>query len=97
VPKKPKPRALFDRVQQTKPGRIFKPRQAPCYKCSMPGLYHCEAPRCGTPLCLRHRIRKAGGNLCEKHRDAKLVQQDAEPQIRFKDAGEAVPHDEEII
>lgn len=80
------------RREETKPGRLFKPRTEQCYRCSMPGLYHCELPSCRLPLCIKHRIRKAGGDLCEKHRDAVLVQQDAEPQTRFKDAGEAVPH-----
>jgi hypothetical protein len=43
-------RAIFDRTQQTKAQRFFQPRVDPCYKCSMPGVYHCEYPRCGLPL-----------------------------------------------
>jgi hypothetical protein len=83
----------FDRTHQTKPRRFFKPREAQCYKCAMPGLYHCEIAGCGMPMCIKHRIRKAGGNLCAKHKDSELIQQDAVPQSRFKDSGEAVPHD----
>lgn len=83
------------RREESKPRRFFKPRTPKCYACSMPGPYHCEAPHCGLPLCLKHRIRKAGGNLCDKHKDAQLVQEDAVPQTRFKDVGEAIPHQEE--
>jgi hypothetical protein len=83
------------RREETKPRRFFKPRTLKCTFCSMPGPYHCEYPRCGLPLCLKHRVRKAGGNLCEKHKDATLVQEEALPQARFGDTGEAIPHQEE--
>jgi hypothetical protein len=82
----------FGRTQQTKPRRVFKPQQASCYKCAMPALYYCEIAGCRMPMCKKHRVRKAGGNLCTKHKDSQLIQQDAEPQTRFKDSGEAVPH-----
>ena len=80
--------------RETKPGRFFKPRTEQCYACSMPGLSNCGV--CRLPLCLKHRIRKAGGNLCKKHAGAQLVQHESIPQTRFKDAGEAVAHETEM-
>lgn len=77
----------------TRPKRFFKPKVPQCYKCAMPGVYHCEHPRCGLPLCIKHRIRKAGGNLCYDHRRAQLVQHDAVAQTRFKNYGEAKAHE----
>jgi hypothetical protein len=81
------------RREETKPRRFFKPRTEPCYRCPMAGVYHCQLPSCRLPMCLKHRIRKAGGDLCEKHKDAQLVQEDAQAQTKFKDPGEAVPHE----
>jgi len=80
------------RKDETRPRRFTKPRPATCYKCSMPGLYPCEFPGCTIPMCLKHVNRKAGGKLCDKHKNATLVQHEAKPQTRFRDAGEAVPH-----
>ena len=86
----------INRTQESKPRRFFKPRQAPCYACSMPGLYHCEISSCRLPLCVKHRVRKAGGDLCAKHKNSQLVQEAAEPTTKkFADAGEAMPHEEE--
>ena len=85
---------LIDRTQQTKPRRFFKPREAQCYKCSMPGLYHCQFPGCTLPMCLKHRITKGGGTLCDRHKFAQLVQEEAAPSTRFRSSGDAVPHEE---
>ena len=46
-------------------------------------------------MCAKHRVRKAGGNLCDRHQHATLVQESAVPSRRFRDAGVAVPHKEE--
>lgn len=75
---------------------IRKTRQEEfCYRCSMPGIFHCEFPRCRRPLCAKHRVRKAGGDLCPPHQHATLLQEEAVPQTRFRDGGIAVPHQEE--
>jgi hypothetical protein len=82
------------RREESKPRRFARPRTPQCIHCSMPGPYTCEIASCGAPLCLKHRKRKAGGTLCEKHYGSQLIQQDAVPQSRFKDPGEAVPHED---
>lgn len=75
--------------------RFFQPRIEKCYKCSMPGPYRCKVAGCGLSMCDKHRVRKAGGDLCAKHINARLVQDDAVPATRFRDAGEAKPHKED--
>jgi len=62
-----------------------------CAFCSMPTAILCEIPSCNLPLCEKHRIRKAGGNLCPTHKGAVLVQYDGLPTERFGDRGEAYP------
>ena len=84
------------RKDETRPRRFTKPRPAVCFKCSMSGLYRCEFPGCALAMCLKHVNRKAGGKLCDKHKNATLVQHEAKPQTRFRDAGEAVPHVEGV-
>ncbi len=58
----------------------------------MRSVTRCELPSCQLPLCARHAIRKAGGNLCPRHKNALLVQYDGLPTERFGDRGDAVPH-----
>jgi hypothetical protein len=63
-----------------------------CTFCSMRSITRCEVTTCDLPLCAKHRIRKAGGNLCRKHEGAILIQYDGLPTTRFGDRGDAVPH-----
>jgi hypothetical protein len=35
-------------------------------------------------MCSKHRIRKAGGSLCDAHQGAKLIQEASVPSRRFK-------------
>lgn len=58
-----------------------------CYRCSMPGPHVCEFPGCRVPMCGKHRIRKAGGSLCDKHKHARLEQPIGVGSTRFKNAG----------
>jgi hypothetical protein len=83
--------------RETVPTRQLTPKLPTCWRCSMPGASRCEFPGCGRPLCRKHCIRKGGGHLCSEHEGAKLVQDDSVPSTRFKDAGEAVHHDELIL
>lgn len=83
------------RREESKPRRFARPRTPQCIYCAMPGPYTCEIKGCGAAMCLKHRNRKAGGSLCDKHKGAQLQQDEAVPQARFKDVGEAVPHQEE--
>jgi len=63
-----------------------------CSFCAARSSTRCEIPSCNLPLCARHRIRKAGGNLCHIHKNAVLVQHEGVATERFGDRGVAVPH-----
>jgi len=77
-------RNWIPQAQQSKP-RIFHPIGDPsCYKCAMPGIHRCQFPGCTLPMCSKHRIRKAGGSLCDAHQGAKLIQEASVPSRRFK-------------
>jgi hypothetical protein len=66
-------------------------RREQCMFCSMRPIARCELAICGIPICAKHRIRKAGGNLCPNHKHAALVQWEGTPTERFGDRGEALP------
>lgn len=103
---KPKKSALLDRSPKRRfdtPVRYLKHKPVKCIYCTMPALMHCEFPRCGAPLCDRHRIKKFGGNLCREHQNAMLLQAegeaanvepvDGEASKRFTARGDAIAHE----
>jgi len=62
-----------------------------CAFCPMRSVTRCDIPSCNLPLCEKHRTKKSGGSLCDKHKVAVLVQYDGMPTERFGDKGEAYP------
>src|SRR6266550_7081397 len=87
-----KKRNLFTNQIASRPKKLPKLEIPQCSACSMRSVTRCELPSCQLPLCARHAIRKAGGNLCPRHKNALLVQYDGLPTERFGDRGDAVPH-----
>jgi hypothetical protein len=85
-------RAHFTNKIESRPSAHVQLEAPACAFCPMKGVTRCEIPSCSKPLCERHRIRKAGGNLCPDHKQAVLYQPDAVPAERFGDRGDAVPH-----
>lgn len=93
-------RARSQPTQPTKQQVVVAPQ---CSFCANRSVTRCEYPECDVPLCHRCRIRKGGGNLCRRHKDARLVQVVGRPSEgavpmrgfqleRFKAKGPAVPH-----
>lgn len=79
-----------------------------CGFCSQRSITRCEYPECNVPVCKRCRIRKGGGNLCRRHKDARLVQQLGVPMVgdvavyavpsrRFKAKGPALPGVDAVV
>lgn len=79
----------FTNTAASRPSKQVRIERPTCAYCSMKCTCFCEIPSCGAPLCSKHAIRKAGGNLCRKHENAVLVQYDGLPCERFGDHGEA--------
>lgn len=85
----PAKQKLFTNTIATRPSKQVQIPRPSCTYCSMKSTSFCEIPSCKAPLCARHVIRKAGGGLCPKHKNAVLVQYDGLPCERFGDRGEA--------
>lgn len=103
---KPKKSALLDRSHKRRkdvPLRYLTYKPVKCIYCAMPEIARCEFPRCGAPMCDRHRIKKFGGNLCRDHQNAMLLQAegeaanvepvDGEASKRFTARGDAIAHE----
>jgi hypothetical protein len=83
---------MFTQRQGHFPGQVVKLEVPPCAYCSSRSTTRCEIPLCNLPMCAKHRVRKAGGNLCRQHQNAILVQPEGVATERFGDRGEAMPH-----